>query len=78
MDGLSPAKQNGGRAPSDLTRMLVFLIAHFISVLILRDVVIPKEQKQPLLFAYVKSRRKSFPARSGMDSKNKINYGVVF
>jgi len=41
MDGLSPAKQNGGQAPSDLTRMLVFLIAHFISVLILRDVVIP-------------------------------------
>jgi len=31
-----------------------------------------------LLFAYVKSRSKSFPARSGMDSKNKINYGVVF
>jgi len=34
MDGLNPAKQNGGQAPSDLTRMLVFLIAHFIFALI--------------------------------------------
>jgi len=35
MDGLSPAKQNGGQAPSDLTRRLVFLIVHIINVLTL-------------------------------------------
>ncbi|NCS88146.1 MAG: hypothetical protein GW789_05295 [Ignavibacteria bacterium] len=35
MDGLSPAKQNGGQATSDLTRRLAFSIVHFISVLTL-------------------------------------------
>jgi len=38
----------------------------------------PERIKQLLLFEDVKSRRKFFPAKSGMDSKNKINYGVVF
>ncbi len=44
MDGLSAAKQNGGQAPSDLTRRLVFLIVHFISVLTLTGCSYPERR----------------------------------
>ena len=70
MDGLSPAKQNGGQAPIDLTWPLAFSVVHFISVLTLTGCSYPKRRIQPFLFADVKSRRKSFPARSRIGAQN--------
>ncbi len=54
MDGLSPAKQNGGQAQSGLTRRLVFLIAHFISVLTLTGCDYPERTKTTLHFCVCK------------------------
>jgi hypothetical protein len=44
MDGLSPAKQNGGQAPSDIIWRLTFSIAHFINVLTLTGCSYPERR----------------------------------